>query len=508
MVRRTGVDTHAYGLTIGGNASGIGLPGAVDGWSLAYTNDFDTPFATGAVSSAGVFPAPYASDLWAFPLGWQDDNAILNADDSQYDPQSTLSVSGSVLRQHMSVIAGSARSTVVGVYPSPGTGRLYGRFSVCFRVATAFHGWKTAWLLWPDSEVWPRDGEIDWPEGSLATGGEMDAFLHHQGAVSGGDQTGFSSGVQYTSTGLGSGWHVATTEWAADYCRFILDNVTIGTSYERVPNTPMGWRLMTVVQYTNFPTDQPTALEQGNVDIDWVAIWDDAGFVPYGFTQPAHTSVFTETWTGTNGAAWNTGRWTSQSTTTGASSSIQTNRGRLTDGTAAFYTGLVQRNAILTAPVDLLVEVVVRYVSITVEHYPRINFRSTSAAATSGYFVQFEADKISLRRNDASVETTIADADFTAAVGTDVNVEILAVGSELQVRYWTVGTRPSPPQLGGTDATYTGTIFSLSVLGGNAGTSTSFDYDTLTISSMDTGLLLAETGDALLAEDNTRLSLG
>lgn len=467
------------------NASGIPLPGdTVPGWTLAYANDFNSNFALGGVATvagSAPFPAPYNADLWAFPTGWQDDNAILNADDSQYDSENTLSISGSKLIQHLSVISGSARSTVVGIYPG-GSGRLYGRFEVCFRVPTAFHGWKTAWLLWPDSGVWPRDGEIDFPEGNIED--DMEGFLHHQGASSGGDQTGFLTGVSYDAAGLGGGWHVAIIEWAADYCRFILDNVTVGTSYERVPNTAMGWRLMSVVQYANPPTGQPGALDAGTVEIDWVVVRDDTGFTPYGFTQPSHTSVFTETWTGTNGAAWNTGRWTSQATTTGASSSIQTNRGRLTDGTAAFYTAIVQRNAILTAPVDLLVEVVVRYGSITVEHYPRINFRSTSAAATSGYFVQFEADAIILRRNDSSVETTLADAAFTAATATDINVEILAVGSEIQVRYWTTGSRPTPPQLGATDATYTGTVFALSVLGGNAGTSTSFDYDTLTISSV------------------------
>ena len=44
---------------------------------------------------------------------------------------------------------------------------LYGRISVRFK-ADPLHGFKTAWLLWPDSGVWPRDGELDYPEGDLS----------------------------------------------------------------------------------------------------------------------------------------------------------------------------------------------------------------------------------------------------------------------------------------------------------------------------------------------------
>jgi hypothetical protein len=43
---------------------------------------------------------------------------------------------------------------------------LYGRYSVRFK-ADPLAGFKIAWLLWPDSGVWPRDGEIDFPEGEL-----------------------------------------------------------------------------------------------------------------------------------------------------------------------------------------------------------------------------------------------------------------------------------------------------------------------------------------------------
>ena len=39
-------------------------------------------------------------------------------------------------------------------------------------------GYKVAWLLWPKSGVWPRDGEIDFPEADLI--GTISAFMHRQ----------------------------------------------------------------------------------------------------------------------------------------------------------------------------------------------------------------------------------------------------------------------------------------------------------------------------------------
>lgn len=263
-----------------GNASGIPLPtNDQAGWTLAYANDFNSNFATGAVSSTGVFPAPYASDLWAFPLGWADDNANLNADDSQYDPQSTLSVSGSILRQHMTVITGSARSTVVGVYPSPGTGRLYGRFSVCFRVPVAFHGWKTAWLLWPD---FPGDGrqngEIDYPEGDLDGIDTITGFMHWQNATTGSQQTTRPTTV-VNADGL---WHRGKIVWLPTGCEFWIDGVKQGTTITaNIPANPMHWILQSEVVLAGGPNPTTPVLgAEGHLQLDWIVCHQKDGIYP------------------------------------------------------------------------------------------------------------------------------------------------------------------------------------------------------------------------------------
>jgi beta-glucanase (GH16 family) len=138
---------------------------------------------------------------------------------------------------------------------------LYGRFAVRFK-ADPIPGYKTAWLLWPDSEVWPRDGEIDFPEGDLTS--TIGAFMHRQNGTSGGDQDAFSSSFRYTS------WHTAVIEWTANRVNFILDGVTIGSSTSRIPNTPMHWVLQTETQIGG---GAPASTAQGRVLIDWVAVY-------------------------------------------------------------------------------------------------------------------------------------------------------------------------------------------------------------------------------------------
>jgi len=54
------------------------------------------------------------------------------------------------------------------VIPGGNPGVPYGRYVVRFR-SDAIAGYKTAWLLWPNSDNWPTDGEIDFPEGNLDT---------------------------------------------------------------------------------------------------------------------------------------------------------------------------------------------------------------------------------------------------------------------------------------------------------------------------------------------------
>jgi beta-glucanase (GH16 family) len=108
--------------------------------------------------------------------------------------------------------------------------------------------------------VWPRDGEIDFPEGNLT--GTIHAFMHRQGATSGSDQDAFTTGVTFVA------WHTAVIEWTPTRCEFFLDGVSIGRATSRIPNTPMHW----VIQ-SETALDGSSPAAEAAMQIDWLAAW-------------------------------------------------------------------------------------------------------------------------------------------------------------------------------------------------------------------------------------------
>jgi beta-glucanase (GH16 family) len=131
--------------------------------------------------------------------------------------------------------------------------------------ADRLHGYKTAWLLWPDSEVWPRDGEIDFPEGELSS--SVHAFMHHKGAKLGSEQDAYSTGTTYEK------WHTAIIEWSLSTVSYYLDGELIGRSTEHIPNTPMHWVLQTETSTTGVVPSNST---EGHVLVAWVAVYAPA----------------------------------------------------------------------------------------------------------------------------------------------------------------------------------------------------------------------------------------
>jgi hypothetical protein len=251
--------------------SGECLPvGNLAGWTQVFTDDFSTNVAVGGFSNCDAYyhqcfglPPDVRSKWFAFPDGWKDASG-----NGTYMPSKVMSIQNGMMNLYLHSENGvrmvSAPQPIIPGGHGADTGLLYGRYAIRFR-ADLLVGYETTFLLWPDSEVWPRDGEIDFPEGDLAgtQWSTMNAYMHHQGATSGSDQDAFASGVPYGD------WHTIVIEWLPSRVSFILDGRTIGTSTSRIPNTPMHWVLQT-----------PTALDAlaslstaGNLQIDWVAVW-------------------------------------------------------------------------------------------------------------------------------------------------------------------------------------------------------------------------------------------
>lgn len=243
----------------GTNPSGQAMPmGDVPGWRQVFTDDFLTPLAEGQWPQGD----PATDAKWDFyPSNWDD-----TSNNGWYGNQA-ISTHDSVMDMHLRWL--NNRWQVAAPIPVP-TGGIAG---TSFRAAMRFKadptiGFKTAWLLWPTSNVWPRDGEVDFPEGALQTT-SIEGYMHRQGATVGSDQDWRPSGKPYTA------WHTAVVEWVAGVsCSFYMDGTLLApTMTSRVPNTPMRFVLQTE---TRLGGGAPPAGAQAHVLLDWIAVYRKA----------------------------------------------------------------------------------------------------------------------------------------------------------------------------------------------------------------------------------------
>ena len=256
ITSRAGYNKQPASHAATASPSGQAMPvGDLDGWRQNFTDDFTTD------APLGTFQTKYASK-WHFYLdGWKDTAGQQGAP-SRYYPSKVLSASGGVLNKYLHTENGTPMAAaLLPILNGQANGsQLYGKYTIRFK-SDSLLGFKTAWLQWPDSGVWPRDGEIDYPEGDLSK--SFGAFIHRQGATTGTDQTAFSNLGTYTS------WHTASLEWLPGRINLILDGVTVGTSTNRIPNTSMHW----VIQTESCLPTCPAANVAGNLQIDWAVAY-------------------------------------------------------------------------------------------------------------------------------------------------------------------------------------------------------------------------------------------
>ncbi len=246
--------------------------GDIPGWHQIFTDDFTENVPIGSFPSA-------VSNKWdAYPDGWKD-----TSKNGTYYPSKVVSIQNGVMNLYLHTENGihmvaAPEPKLPGTVGSEG-GLLYGRYVVRFK-ADPVPDYKISWLLWPDSEVWPRNGEINFPEGNLNS--TICGYMHHQNGRSSKDQDAYCTSVALTS------WHTAIIEWLPNKLNFILDGQTIGTSTNRVPNTPMHWVLQTETE-TTFHASPPSDAAAGNIQIDWVAVYVPSSTAPTSMITPSPT---------------------------------------------------------------------------------------------------------------------------------------------------------------------------------------------------------------------------
>lgn len=221
-------------------------------WSIIFNEDFNTD------AQLGSFLTTY-KNFKDYPSNYTDTSRNYRSDPGHYVTAKTVSVKSSILNTNLHYDTVSGQYVVAALKPVLPV-MLYGKFSIRLR-ADVIPGYKIAPLLWPDSEIWPAGGEIDFPEGDL-NGKSFSAFAHY--ANSAGGQDYFNSNVDPTQ------WHTYDIAWSPGKIEFYVDGRLIGTSTKYVPNTPMHWVLQMETQISSV---SPSKSVSGNVQIDWVKVY-------------------------------------------------------------------------------------------------------------------------------------------------------------------------------------------------------------------------------------------
>jgi hypothetical protein len=275
-----GITATAVNVTVnnGGastsDPSGQPMPvGDIPGWHQVFADDFTTAVPLGGFSACGL-EGPFCSGLSGTPYDntWfaYPDRMSGTPTSGTYYPSQTLSVQSSMLDYyiHTATINGTTYHMIDAPEPNipggvaPGGGLLYGRYIVRARW-DALNGYHASFLLWPDSGIWPYDGEIDFPEADFNST-TVAAFMHRQYATCGCQQDSYAASVNAQQ------WHTYEIDWLPSAVSFYLDGSLIGKSTSNIPNTPMHWVLQTG---TSFSAPTPGAATAGHVQIDWASAY-------------------------------------------------------------------------------------------------------------------------------------------------------------------------------------------------------------------------------------------
>lgn len=272
-------------------ASGIAMP-ATD--TAGTTRVFADDFSAYASVPVGSFPAATGGRWGGYGTGTPD-----TSQNGEYNMGKTCSIVNGVLDIHVwselingvqksygaapwPIIPGNQPNGVIGDFTYSNVqvraNIFYGEIEFAFRAAQAAPGWKTAWLLWPDmgGNLFPKYGEIDFPEGAINGTDTIHAFMHRKDATVGSDQDSRNTGVVYADAA--HTWHVAKLVWKPNVCEFWLDGVKQGaTITSRVPDTPMHWVFQTETQLSGGP---PPLSSTGHMQIDWIVVRQLDGIYP------------------------------------------------------------------------------------------------------------------------------------------------------------------------------------------------------------------------------------
>jgi beta-glucanase (GH16 family) len=231
-----------------GGPSGVAMPqGDLPNWKQVFADDFN---GTSLAKGWGAYNAEISST----PGGlWKDSHVRVQ--------DGKLQLLG--YREGDRWVTGGLMNN------GPAT-TLYGKYEVRFRADNA-NGVKYAILLWPDSNKWPDDGEIDFAEDG---GGVRDGFSAtvHFVTDGGGHET-----IQRNVKNDFSIWHTVGVEWSPGTLVYTLDGrpwTTVNTSH--TPSKPMNLVIQTEAATTCgqwMTCVDATTPATVAVEVDWVTAY-------------------------------------------------------------------------------------------------------------------------------------------------------------------------------------------------------------------------------------------
>jgi hypothetical protein len=274
---RDGIDDHGTGpwsTTVSGTTRTFTFNSLVAGRQYTFTI---TPAGSTQGFTATATPGEDGTDPpgdtaaetqnWGTPV-WQDDFTgtapgsqwgLYDDPDNQHGNRQPgqCQVSGGTLR----LVSLPDRRTCGMAHQRDQT---HGRWEA--RVRTSGAGWMSLFIIWPESDLWPDDGEYDWME-QRAGGSCYGGYLHYPGHTPIRQEVLPQNSVSCVDT---SQWHHVAFEWAAGSMKGWVD----GRLWYDIPAnadlTHMPSGHLTIQQ-----DDQGSgAGNSATMEVDWVRGWD------------------------------------------------------------------------------------------------------------------------------------------------------------------------------------------------------------------------------------------